>query len=65
MNLNLEMVPIDSLLADEEQILDEGPWSSYTGSGSYWSGMLGCNVILGIDNNTVPFQLWQMVPHNL
>lgn len=65
MNLNLEMVPIDSPLADEEQILDEGPWSSYAGSGSYWSGMLGGNVITGIDNNTVPFQLWQLVPHNL
>lgn len=65
MNLNLEMVPIDSLLADEEQILDEGPWSSYTGSGSYWSGMLGCNGIPDISNNTVPFQLWKLVWHNL
>ena len=45
--------------------LDEGPWSSYTGSGSYWSGMLGCDGIPGINNNTGPFQLWQLVLHNL
>lgn len=27
--------------------------------------MLGCDGIPGISNNTVPFQLWQLVLHNL
>lgn len=39
MNLNLEMAPTDTVLDDEEQILGEGTWPSYTHPGSYWSGM--------------------------